>query len=127
MHDLIVRGGTVIDGTGAPGRRADVAVTDGQIVAVGEDLGAAKRTIDAEGAIVTPGFVDIHSHYDGQATWDAELMPSSIHGATTVAMGSCGVGCACHACCRKRLIALMEGGGGHPRHRVAELRWEWES
>jgi len=104
-------------------------VADGQIVAVGEDLGAAKRTIDAEGAIVTPGFVDIHSHYDGQATWDAELMPSSIHGATTVAMGSCGVGFApCRAADRERLIALMEGVEDIPGTALAEgLRWEWES
>lgn len=129
MHDLIVRGGTVVDGTGAPGRRADVAVTDGTIVAVGDNLGAAKRTIDAEGALVTPGFVDIHSHYDGQATWDAELMPSSIHGATTVAMGSCGVGFApCRATDRERLIALMEGVEDIPGTALAEgLRWEWES
>ncbi len=129
VHDLIVRGGTVVDGTGAPGRRADVAVANGLIVAVGERLGDAKRTIDADGAIVTPGFVDIHSHYDGQATWDAELMPSSIHGATTVAMGSCGVGFApCRATDRERLIALMEGVEDIPGTALAEgLRWEWES
>ena len=129
MHDLIVRGGTVVDGTGGPARRADVAVADGVIVEVGENLGAAKRTIDADGAIVTPGFVDIHSHYDGQATWDAELMPSSIHGATTVAMGSCGVGFApCKAEDRERLIALMEGVEDIPGTALAEgLRWEWES
>lgn len=129
MHDLIVRGGTVVDGTGAPARRADVAVSGGTIVAVGENLGAAQRTLDAEGAIVTPGFVDIHSHYDGQASWDAELMPSSIHGATTVAMGSCGVGFApCRAADRERLIALMEGVEDIPGTALAEgLRWEWES
>jgi N-acyl-D-aspartate/D-glutamate deacylase len=129
VNDLLLRNGTVIDGTGAAGRRADVAVSGGVIVAIGDNLGSAQRVIDAEGAIVTPGFVDIHSHYDGQATWDAELMPSSIHGATTVAMGSCGVGFApCRAADRERLIALMEGVEDIPGTALAEgLRWEWET
>ena len=70
MHDLVVRGGTVIDGTGGPARTADVAISGGTIIAIGKDLGAAARTIDADGALVTPGFVDIHAHYDGQASWD---------------------------------------------------------
>ncbi len=128
MHDLVIRGGTVIDGTGAAARRADVAVDGGVIVSIGE-VGEAQRTIDADGALVTPGFVDLHSHYDGQATWDEELMPSSIHGATTVAMGSCGVGFApCRPADREKLIALMEGVEDIPGSALAEgLRWSWES
>ncbi len=128
-HDLIVRNGTLVDGTGAPSRRADVAVKDGRIVAIGSDLGAATKSIDAEGAIVTPGFVDIHTHYDGQVSWDEEMMPSSIHGATTVAMGSCGVGFApCREADRERLIALMEGVEDIPGSALAEgVKWGWES
>ncbi|MBV9936234.1 MAG: amidohydrolase family protein, partial [Actinobacteria bacterium] len=91
-YDLVVRGGTVIDGTGGKARSADVAVKDGVVVAVGDVDGTAERTIDADGALVTPGFVDIHTHYDGQATWDNQLLPSSWHGVTTVVMGNCGVG-----------------------------------
>src|SRR6476646_6072440 len=93
MHDLIIRGGRLIDGTGAPTRAADIAVDGQQITAVGDLDGAtAHRTIDADGALVTPGGVDIHCHYDGQATWDDVLAPSSWHGVTTVVMGNCGVG-----------------------------------
>ena len=93
MHDLVVRGRSVVDGTGSPARTADVAVDDGVVTAVGrlEDLAAA-RTIDADGLLVTPGWVDIHTHYDGQATWDDALAPSSWHGVTTIVMGNCGVG-----------------------------------
>ncbi|MCX6542345.1 MAG: amidohydrolase family protein, partial [Actinobacteria bacterium] len=90
--DLIVRGGLVLDGTGEPGRIADVAVRDGVVVQVGDVQGDATRVIDAHGALVTPGFVDIHTHYDGQATWDSHLAPSANHGVTTVVMGNCGVG-----------------------------------
>ena len=92
MHDLIIRGGTVVDGTGAPGFRADVAVRDGVIVEVGQVTGPAARIIDADGLMVTPGFVDIHTHYDGQVSWDSVLAPSSIHGVTSAGMGNCGVG-----------------------------------
>ena len=129
MFDLVLRNGTLIDGTGAPARRADVAVADGRIVAIGDDLGPARRTLDAEGALVTPGFVDLHTHYDGQASWDEELMPSSLHGATTVAMGSCGVGFApCRAADRERLIALMEGVEDIPGTALAEgVTWGWET
>jgi N-acyl-D-aspartate/D-glutamate deacylase len=129
VFDLLVRGGTLIDGTGAGSRTADVAIAEGRIVSIGERLGDARRVIDAAGALVTPGFVDIHSHYDGQASWDEELMPSSIHGATTVAMGSCGVGFApCRPADRERLIALMEGVEDIPGSALAEgLTWGWES
>jgi N-acyl-D-aspartate/D-glutamate deacylase len=128
-HDLVIRGGTVVDGTGAPARRADVAISDGLVAAVGTDVGEATRTIDARGAIVAPGFVDIHTHYDGQASWDADMMPSSLHGATTVVMGSCGVGFApCRAADRDKLVALMEGVEDIPGSALAEgLRWNWET
>jgi N-acyl-D-aspartate/D-glutamate deacylase len=129
MHDLVIRGGTVVDGTGGPARTADVAIENGTIVAIGQGLGAAKRTIDADGALVTPGFVDIHAHYDGQASWDSDLLPSSAHGATTVVIGNCGVGFApCRAEDRERLIALMEGVEDIPGSALSEgLTWEWET
>ena len=88
MHDLVIKGGTVIDGTGASAMTADVAVDGSVISAVGKISARAHRTIDADGLLVTPGFVDIHTHYDGQATWDAELAPSSWHGVTSVVMGN---------------------------------------
>ena len=91
-YDLVIRNGTVVDGTGAAPREADVAVRDGRIAAVGKVAGAGAEEIDAKGRIVTPGFVDIHTHYDGQATWDRALAPSSWHGVTTAVMGNCGVG-----------------------------------
>src|SRR6516225_12245142 len=92
MHDLVIRGGTVVDGTGAPRRTADVAVDGGRISAVGSLAGAARRTLDADGLVVTPGVVDVHTHYNGQVTWDPFLTPSAWHGVTTVVMGNCGVG-----------------------------------
>ena len=92
MFDLLITNGTVVDGTGADRRIADIAITDGRIVAIGTDLGEAHEIIDAQGLLVTPGFVDVHSHYDGQATWDELLEPSSLHGVTTLVMGNCGVG-----------------------------------
>ena len=115
MHDLVIRGGFVVDGTGAPGRIADVVVNDGVITAVvdadsGEESGDATRVVDATGKLVTPGWVDIHTHYDGQASWDPFLTPSSWHGVTTVVMGNCGVGFAPAAPDRHEwLIELMEG------------------
>src|SRR5581483_12214424 len=90
--DRGVRGGTVVDGTGSPGREADVAIAGGRVVEVGRVAGSGRAEIDARGFLVTPGFVDIHTHYDGQATWDGRLTPSSWHGVTTVVMGNCGVG-----------------------------------
>jgi N-acyl-D-amino-acid deacylase len=130
MHDLVIRGGTVVDGTGAPARTADVAVDDGTITAVG-DLGgvASRQTIDADGQLVTPGFVDIHTHFDGQATWDDVLGPSAWHGVTTVVMGNCGVGFAPARPDRHDwLIGLMEGVEDIPGTALTEgMSWGWES
>ena len=128
-HDLVVTGGTLIDGTGAPARTADVAITDGRIVAVGDDVGSADRTIDADGLAVTPGFVDVHTHYDGQATWDPQLSPSCYHGVTTVVMGNCGVGFApVKPGGEDFLIGLMEGVEDIPGAALSEgIEWEWES
>src|SRR4051812_28121713 len=92
MHDLIVRGGRIVDGTGRAAYEGDVAVDGGRITQVGRVDGEAKETIDATGKIVTPGFVDVHTHYDGQVTWVPLLTPSTWHGVTTVVMGNCGVG-----------------------------------
>ena len=92
VYDLIIRGGTIVDGSGAGRFKGDVAVKDGLIAGVGTIHGDAEREIDASGKVVAPGFVDIHTHYDGQATWDQEMAPSSWHGVTTVVMGNCGVG-----------------------------------
>lgn len=130
MHDLIVRGGSVVDGTGARATTADVAIADGLITAVGElDGEAARQTIDAEGLLVTPGWVDVHTHYDGQATWDDVLAPSSWHGVTTLVMGNCGVGFAPAAPERHDwLIGLMEGVEDIPGTALSEgIQWEWES
>ena len=108
--DLVIRGGNVIDGTGGPARAGDVAVKDGTIVAVGAVDGTGRREVDADGALVAPGWVDIHTHYDGQATWDDHLAPSSWHGVTTIVMGNCGVGFApVHPSDHGRSISLMEG------------------
>ena len=127
--DLLLVNGMVIDGTGAPARRADVGIRDGRITAIGSNLGSAKRTIDAEGAFVTPGFIDIHTHYDGQATWDEELLPSLAHGVTTAVLGSCGVGFApVRPRDRERVIALMEGVEDIPGAALHEgIRWRWET
>jgi N-acyl-D-aspartate/D-glutamate deacylase len=128
-HDLIIRAGTVVDGTGGPPRTADVAVTGDIITDVGRIGGSATREIDADGLLVTPGFVDIHAHYDGQATWDERLIPSSWHGVTTVVAGNCGVGFApVHPTDHDRLIDLMEGVEDIPGSALAEgLPWTWES
>src|SRR5450631_1785610 len=128
-HDLIIRGGAVIDGTGAPARTADVAIDDGVITDVGMVDGAALRTIDADGLLVTPGFVDIHTHYDGQASWGQRMIPSSWHGVTTVVAGNCGVGFApVHDADHDRLIELMEGVEDIPGVTLHEgLAWNWRS
>src|SRR5688572_4275848 len=127
--DLVVRGGTVVDGSGAAGRTADVAVRDGLVVEVGRVDGSTDREIDADGLLVTPGFVDIHTHFDGQATWDPELRPSSQHGVTTVAMGNCGVGFApAHPDRHDWLISLLEGVEDIPGTALTEgMTWGWES
>jgi N-acyl-D-aspartate/D-glutamate deacylase len=127
--DLIVRGGSVIDGTGAEARTADVAVRDGTIVEVGRVKASASRVVDADGALVIPGIVDIHSHYDGQATWDTRMQPSSWHGVTTVVTGNCGVGFApVHDADRDKLIELMEGVEDIPGAALHEgLSWNWNS
>ena len=129
MHDLIIKGGTLVDGTGAEARQADVAVDDGRITDVGQVEGGATRVIDADGLLVTPGWVDIHTHYDGQATWDPELAPSSWHGVTTLVMGNCGVGFAPARPDRHDwLIGLMEGVEDIPGTALAEgIEWEWET
>ena len=129
MHDLVIRNGLVIDGTGAPARRADVAVDGGRITTVGEVPDPGREEIDATGLAVTPGFVDVHTHYDGQVTWDPLLTPSIWHGVTTVVMGNCGVGFAPAAPDRHDwLIGLMEGVEGIPGAALrAGIDWDWET
>ena len=129
MYDLIIRNGLVYDGTGSAPFKADVAVQDDRIAAVGQDLGEAREEIDASGNIVTPGFVDIHTHFDGQVTWDPYLAPSSCHGVTTIVTGNCGVGFApCKPEQRDWLIGLMEGVEDIPGTALHEgIDWEWES
>jgi len=128
-HDLVIRGGSVVDGSGAPQTVADVAVSDGVVTEVGEVSGRGRREVEAEGHLVFPGFVDIHTHYDGQATWDSQLAPSSWHGVTTVIAGNCGVGFAPvvpenH----ERLIQLMEGVEDIPGVALHEgLSWNWQT
>ena len=128
-YDLIIRGGTIVDGTGAPRFTGDVAIRDGLVAEVGEVHGSAAEEIDAAGMLVTPGFVDIHTHYDGQATWDQEMAPSSWHGVTTVVMGNCGVGFApARPDQHEWLIGLMEGVEDIPGTALAEgMTWEWET
>ena len=127
--DLVIRNGTVIDGTGAAPFEADVAVADGKIVAVGKIAERGAEEIDARGKFVTPGFVDIHTHYDGQAVWDTHMAPSSWHGVTTAVMGNCGVGFApCKPGDREKLVELMEGVEDIPAPVMHEgLKWQWES
>jgi N-acyl-D-aspartate/D-glutamate deacylase len=129
MHDLVIRGGTVVDGTGAVSATADVAIDDGVVVEVGADVGDARRTIDADGLLVTPGWVDIHSHYDGQALWDPLLETSAAHGVTTVVMGNCGVGFApVRSADRSWTVTLMEGVEDIPAAVLDEgLDWRWQT
>lgn len=129
MHDLIIRGGLVVDGTGSDAETADVAISDGIVTDVGRIAGDARETIEADGLTVTPGFVDIHTHYDAQATWDPHLTPSSWHGVTTAVCGNCGVGFAPAAPDRREwLIELMEGVEDIPGAALAEgIQWSWET
>ena len=129
MHDIVIRGGSIIDGSGAPAFTGDVAIAQGRIAAVGGKQGPARREIDADGLLVTPGWVDVHTHYDGQAMWDPLLAPSCWHGVTTVMFGNCGVGFAPvkkeH---RGALMDLMEGVEEIPNPVLAAgLNWEWET
>src|SRR5262245_52401960 len=129
MHDIVIRGGTVVDGTGKPAFTGDVAIAAGKIAAVGGKQGPGKREINADGLLVTPGWVDVHTHYDGQAMWDPLLAPSSWHGVTTALFGNCGVGFAPvkkeH---RGALMDLMEGVEEIPNPVLAAgLNWEWET
>ena len=129
MHDLVIKGGNVVDGTGEPARTADIAITDGVVTEVGRINELARETVDADGALVTPGFVDPHTHFDGQVTWDPMLTPTCWHGVTTVVMGNCGVGFA--PVQRDRhdwLIGLMEGVEDIPGAALSEgIEWEWET
>ena len=128
MHELVIKGGTVVDGTGAVSFTADVGVDGGQITEIGR-IGRGRRTTDADGLVVTPGFVDIHTHYDGQITRDPLLTPSCWHGVTTVVFGNCGVGFAPVEPSRHEwLIGLMEGVEDIPGSALsAGIRWEWET
>ena len=129
MHDLIIRNATLVDGTGAPRTTGDLAIRGDRIVQVGRVDGSGTREIDARGMLVTPGWVDIHTHYDGQATWDSLLAPSSWHGVTTAIMGNCGVGFApVRPGAQQFLIELMEGVEDIPGAALAEgIDWQWES
>ncbi len=129
MYDTIIRNGTIIDGTGEARYVADIAIKDGQVASIGEISETAANEIDATGKLVTPGWVDVHTHYDGQATWDPLLAPSSWHGVTTVVMGNCGVGFApVKPQDRDFLIELMEGVEDIPGAALSEgIDWQWES
>jgi N-acyl-D-aspartate/D-glutamate deacylase len=129
MFDLKITGGLVVDGTGAPGQLMDIGIVGDRIVAMGDLAEGAAEEIDATGRLVAPGFVDIHTHYDGQATWDQEMAPSSWHGVTTVVMGNCGVGFAPAAPERQEwLVGLMEGVEDSPGSALTEgMTWNWES
>ena len=128
-YELVIRNGTVIDGTGSAGFTADVAVSEGQIVAVGDVPGVGKKEIDATGQIVTPGFVDIHTHFDGQVCWDKEVTPSSWHGVTTIVMGNCGVGFApVRPGTENELVELMESVEDIPGTALHEgIPWGWQT
>src|SRR5436305_13132104 len=121
MHDLVIRNGLLVDGSGEPPRRADVGIDGERITDVGGDVGRGHRELDAEGRVVTPGWVDIHTHYDGQVTWDSELAPSSVNGVTSLVVGNCGVGFAPARPDRHDwLISLLEGVEDIPGTALAE-------
>src|SRR5688572_562654 len=127
--DIVIRGGTIVDGTGTDPFAADVAIKDGRIAAVGKVEGKGREEIDASGKTVTPGFVDVHTHFDGQVTWESRLIPSSNHGVTTIVMGNCGVGFApVRPTDHELVIRLMEGVEDIPQVVMAEgVPWNWTS
>jgi len=127
--DLVIRGGTLVDGTGALPRVADVGILDGRIAQIGQITATAAEEVDAAGLLVAPGWVDVHTHYDGQATWEHKILPSSAMGVTTVVFGNCGVGFApVRPQDRDTLVRLMEGIEDIPGTALHEgLRWRWEA
>ncbi|MBX3026234.1 amidohydrolase family protein [bacterium] len=129
MHDVIIRGAEICDGSGAPPRRGDIAIAGGRIAELGAVSGGARRTIDADGLVAAPGFIDVHTHYDCQVSWDPALTPSSWHGVTSVVMGNCGFTIApCRAAHRERLMEMLLYVEGMPTEALrAGIRWEWES
>ena len=129
MHDILIKNGIIFNGLGVEGKALDILIQDGLITEIGKNLGPARETIDAEGLIITPGFIDLHTHYDGQVSWDDTLQPSVNHGVTTAVMGNCGVGFApCRKEDRSKLIRLMEGVEDIPGTALHEgIDWQWES
>src|SRR6266849_9288056 len=128
-YDILIRNGTVIDGTGVPTRRADVGIAGGKIVEVGALSSGARRTIDADGLVVAPGFIDPHTHYDAQICWDGAVTPSSWHGVTSVVMGNCGVGIApCTPKAREIAMRDLVNVEGIPFDVLDRgITWDWES
>ena len=128
VHDLVVKGGTIVDGTGAPPVVAALAIDDGRISAIGQNLGKGREEIDARGMIVAPGFVDIHTHLDAQIGWDPDLTPVTWHGVTTALLGNCGVTFApCRPTDRELLAGMMETVEDIPRGAILTgLPWTWE-
>lgn len=126
-YDMVIRGGTIADGMGGDLVEGDIAITGGRIAAIGKNLARGTQEIDAQGKIVTPGFIDVHTHYDGQCIWAEELSPSSSHGVTTAVMGNCGVGFApCRKSDREMLVNVMEGVEDIPGVVMTEgLAWDW--
>jgi len=129
MHDLVIRHGTIIDGTGAPAFEADIAIDNGKISRIGGQIGAGREELEARDKLVAPGWVDIHSHYDGQVMWDPQLSPSGFNGASTVLMGHCGVGFApMRADDRELAVNVMEGLEDIPGATLrAGVGWNWET
>ena len=129
MHDLVIRDAEIIDGSGRARRRGDLAITDGRLTAIGAVDGTARRELHADGLVATPGFIDVHTHYDCQVSWDPALTPSSWHGVTSVVMGNCGFSIApCRAAHRALLMEMLLYVEGMPTEALrAGIRWEWES
>src|SRR6267143_495297 len=128
-HDILIKNGTVIDGTGAPARRADIAIAGGKVVEVGKLSAHARRTINADGLVVAPGFIDPHTHYDAQICWDGATTPSSWHGVTSVVMGNCGVGIApCRPGTREIAMRDLVNVEGIPFEVLNQgITWDWET